>query len=214
MSIVIHGVGGSPFVRKVRVALAEKGIAYESNPVMPGMAPDGYSKLHPLKKIPVYQEGDFVLPDSSCILAYLERSQPKPPLYPSEPKAFARALWYEEFSDTKLSDTIGPIFFNRFVKPKIFKQEPDEAIIRQKLGELEALFDYLEGELGDAEYLVGNRFSVADIAVGSILVNFAHAGEKLDAGRWPKLAAYAERIHSRPSFKALIEEDRGTFGSL
>ena len=213
MSIVIHGVGGSPFVRKVRVALAEKGIAYESNPVMPGMTPDGYQKLHPLKKIPVYQDGDFVLPDSSCILAYLERIQPNPPLLPSDPKEAARALWYEEYSDSKLTETIGPIFFNRFVKKAIFKQEPDEEVIRQKLGEVEALFDYLEGELGDAEYLVGNRFTVADVAVGSVLVNFGHAGEKVDAGRWPKLAAYAERIHGRPSFKALIEEDRKAFAS-
>jgi glutathione S-transferase len=211
MSIVIHGVGGSPFVRKVRVALAEKGIAYESNPVMPGMTPDGYAKLHPLKKVPVYQDGDFVLPDSSCILAYLERIQPNPPLLPSDPQEAARALWYEEYSDSKLSETVGPIFFNRFVKKNIFKQEPDEEVIRQKLGEIGSLFDYLEGELGDAEYLVGNRFTVADIAVGSILVNFEHAGEKVDAGRWPKLAAYVQRIHGRPSFKALIEEDRKAF---
>lgn len=212
MSIVIHGVGGSPFVRKVRVALAEKGIAYESNPVMPGMTPDGYQKLHPLKKVPVLQDGDFVLPDSSCILAYLERTHPSPPLVSSDPRELARALWFEEYSDTKLSETIGPIFFNRFVKKNIFKQEPDEEVIRQKLVDIQPLFDYLEGELGDADYLVGNRFSVADIAVGSILVNFGHAGEKVDAGRWPKLAAYVERIHSRPSFKALIEEDRKAFG--
>jgi glutathione S-transferase len=212
MSIVIHGVGGSPFVRKVRVALAEKGIAYDSNPVMPGMTPDGYEKLHPLKKVPVYQDGDFVLPDSSCILAFLERTQPNPPLYPSDPRDFARALWYEEYSDTKLSDTLGAIFFNRFVKKNILKQEPDEEIIQQKLGESAALFDYLEGELGDNEYLVGNRFSVADIAVGSILVNFRHAGESVDAGRWPRLAAYTERLHARPSFKALIEEEKRAFG--
>jgi glutathione S-transferase len=178
---------------------------------MPGMTPDGYAKLHPLKKVPVYQDGDFVLPDSSCILAYLERIQPNPPLLPSDPQEAARALWYEEYSDSKLSETVGPIFFNRFVKKNIFKQEPDEEVIRQKLGEIGSLFDYLEGELGDAEYLVGNRFTVADIAVGSILVNFEHAGEKVGAGRWPKLAAYVQRIHGRPSFKALIEEDRKAF---
>jgi len=208
MSIVIHGVGGSPFVRKVLVALAEKGIAYESQPVMPGMTPDGYEKLHPLKKVPVYQDGDFVLPDSSCIIAYLERTQQNAALYPSDPQEYGRALWYEEYSDTKLTETIGPIFFNRFVKKNIFKQEPDEAVIQEKLGELGPLFDYLEGELGENDYLVGNRFTVADIAVGSTLVNFAHAGETVDAGRWPKLAAYAERLHARPSFKARIEEEK------
>jgi glutathione S-transferase len=38
-------------------------------------------------------------------------------------------------------------------------------------------------------------------------VNFAHGQEKVDAGRWPKVAAYVERIHSRPSYKAIIEEE-------
>jgi glutathione S-transferase len=47
--------------------------------------------------------------------------------------------------------------------------------------------------------------------VGSIFVNFGHAGEKVDAKRWPRLAAYLERIHARPSFKALIEEERLAF---
>lgn len=211
MSIVIHGVGGSPFVRKVLVALAEKGIAYDSQPVMPGMTPEGYEKLHPLKKVPVYQDGDFVLPDSTCILAYLERTQPSPPLYPSDSKDFARALWYEEYSDTRLSETIGPIFFNRFVKQNILKQDPDQALIQQKLRDVEPLFDYLEGELGDDDYLVGNRFSVADVAVGSILVNFRHAGEDVDARRWPKLRAYADRLHARPSFKSLIEAEKAAF---
>jgi glutathione S-transferase len=210
MSIVIHGVGGSPYVRKVRVALLEKGVDYELKPVMPmpGMMPDDYAKLHPLKKIPVLQDGDYVLPDSSCILAYLERVHPSPALYPSDPKAFGRALWYEEYSDTKVSETVGPIFFNRFVKKNIFKQEPDEEIVAQKLKDLEPVFDYLQDEIGDDEYLVENRFSVADIALGSIFANFGHAGESVDAGRFPRLAAYVERLHSRPSFKSLIEEEK------
>jgi glutathione S-transferase len=58
--------------------------------------------------------------------------------------------------------------------------------------------------------MVGSRFSVADIALGSQFVNLMHAGERVDAGRWPNLAAYVERIHARPSFKALIEEEQGS----
>jgi glutathione S-transferase len=40
-----------------------------------------------------------------------------------------------------------------------------------------------------------------------MFVNVHHAGERIDSGRWPKLAAYVARIHGRPSFKALIEEE-------
>ena len=45
-------------------------------------------------------------------------------------------------------------------------------------------------------------------AVCPPLVNYQHGGEKIAAARWPKLAAYVERVHARPSFKAVIEEER------
>jgi glutathione S-transferase len=204
----LHGVNLSPFVRKVRVALAEKGVAYDAVPQLPFGPREEYLKISPLGKIPCWQDGDFSLPDSSCIIAYLERAHPEPALYPSDPKEYGRALWYEEYSDTKLVDALTTVFFQRFVQPRFFKQEPDEDIVRKTLSEdLPPILDYLEGEIGDRDVLVGTRFSVADIAAASPFVNFAHGGEKVDAQRWPRVAAYVERIHSRPSYKAIIEEE-------
>ena len=72
---------------------------------------------------------------------------------------------------------------------------------------LPPLFDYLEKQLGSNEFFVGDKFSIADISVGTMLVNFMHAGENLDAARWPKLAAFTKRVHDRPSFRKLIEEE-------
>ena len=210
----IHGVNASPFVRKVRIALAEKGIDYELIPQMPmGQTPE-YFEISPLGKIPCYVEGDFSLPDSSAIIAYLERTSADPALYPSDPKEFARALWYEEYADTKLSENVGKIFFNRVVKRKMMKQEPDEAAVASGLAELPKIFDYLEKQLVDREVLAGSHFSIADLAVSSFFVNLAHAGETVDASRWPKLAAYVARNHGRPSFKAVIEEEQAAFAAL
>jgi glutathione S-transferase len=212
MSIILHGVNASPFVRKVRVALAEKGIPYELRPVMPGAVPPEYLKISPLGKIPCLQDGEYALPDSSCIIAYLERTTPRPALYPEDPKAYGRALFLEEYADTRLVDTLAPVFFQRIVRPLIFKQEPDEAIARKKIDEeAPKVFDWLEAQLDDREWLAGARFSIADIAAGSPFVNYAHAGESVDAKRWPQLAAYVQRVHARPSFKALIEEERQIF---
>jgi glutathione S-transferase len=213
MTIIIHGANGSPFVRKVKVAFAEKSLPYEQQQLVPFGVSDEYKRKSPLGKIPCLEDGDFTLPDSSCILAYAEKIQPNPPLYPADAKPFARALWYEEYADTRLAEVVGAFFFERIVKKNFMQQEPDEARL-QKLAE-EAhptVFGYLDGEIGDREYLVGNAFSVADIAVASPFVNFSHAGEVVDAGRWPHLAGYLERIHSRPSFKACIEEEKAVFG--
>jgi glutathione S-transferase len=214
MSIIIHGANASPFVRKVRVALAEKSIPYTLKPQMPGaaLASPEYLKMSPLGKIPCLQDGDYTLPDSSCIIAYLERTNPRPALYPEDPKQFGRALWYEEYADSKLVETVGAVFFQRIVRKLIFKQEGDETIVRKKIDQdAPPVFDWIEAEIGDHDWLVGARFTIADLAMASPFVNYAHAGEKPDAKRWPRLTAYLERIYSRPSYKALIEEEAQTF---
>jgi len=212
MSIVIHGINASPFVRKVRVALAEKNIPYELKPQVPFGQPPEYMQISPLGKIPCLQDGDYTLPDSSCIIAYLERTNPKPALYPENPKEFGRALFLEEYADSKLVETLGAVFFQRIVRKLIFKQESDETIVRNKIDvEAPKVFDWLESQIGDREWLVGTRFGIADVAMASPFVNYGHAGESVDGKRWPKLAAYLQRVHARPSFKALIEEERQSF---
>lgn len=206
---IVHGANGSPFVRKVKVALAEKSVPYDQEPLIPFGVSDEYKKKSPLGKIPCWEDGDYVLPDSSCIIAYLERAYPKPPLYPSDPKLFGRALWYEEYGDTKVAEVCGAVFFERFIKKVLLKQEPDEDRVQKVIREDQPpVFDYLEGEIADREYLVGNQFTVADIAIASPFVNLQVGGEKVDASRWPNLAAYVQRVHSRPSFKACIEQER------
>src|SRR5437763_16654003 len=94
----VYGIALSPFVRKVRVALAEKGVAYEVDPVLPVNVGPEYRKISPLGKVPAYRDGDTTLADSSVIIAYLDRTKPSPALYPSDPYDYARALWFEEFS--------------------------------------------------------------------------------------------------------------------
>ena len=101
-------------------------------------------------------------------------------------------------------------FQERVLGPLFFKRPGDEAKVRQAAEQtLPPLFDYLEASLGDADYLVANRFSIADVALGALFVNYRHGRGEVDAARWPKLAAWVERVHGRPSFKALIEEDAG-----
>ena len=210
----IHGVNASPFVRKVRVALAEKGIAYDLIPVMPMGQTQEFLAISPMGKIPVYQDGDFTLPDSSCIIAYLEKTSPEPPLYPGDAHAFGKALFYEEYADTRLAEVLGPPFTQRVVTVKIMKGEPDQAVIDEALANTPPVLDYLESAIGDEEFLAGGRLSVADIAVATMFVNWGHAGETVDARRWPKLAAYIDRIHARPSFKAVIEEEQAQLRAM
>jgi glutathione S-transferase len=213
---ILHGVNASPFVRKARVALAVKGIDYELNPIMPMGVSDEYKQKSPLGKIPCWEDGEFTLPDSSCIIAYLEKRQPEPALYPSDPQQLGRALFLEEYGDSKLAETVGPFFFERIVKGKIMKAEPDEARLAKILAEdLPPVFDWLESqapESGDA--IVGGHFSVADIGIATQLVNARHAGLDVDAARWPRLAAYRDAVHGNPYFKPIVEEETAQLGAM
>ncbi|HUO91137.1 MAG TPA: glutathione S-transferase family protein [Rhizomicrobium sp.] len=212
MALIVYGGAVSPFVRKVRVMLAEKGLQYTLEQVNPFSPPPEFLRISPLKRIPVLRDTDHpepnTLPDSSIICDYLEHKYPDPPLYPKDPFERARALWYEEYADSVVAQNIGRgLFFERIVK-KMMRGQPDEAVCQKTLTvELPPLFDHLEGEIGGKEFLAGGIFSIADISVATMLVNFEHAGETVDAKRWPKLAAYVARMHARPSFKALIAEE-------
>jgi len=208
MAFKIIGNGLSPFVRKVRVFFAEKGLAYDHEPLIPFNVPPEYKRKSPLGKIPCLEHDGRALPDSSVICAYVERIHPQPPLYPSDPWDYAQALWLEEWSDgAVVANAMAPIFQERVIK-KLFKQPTDEARVAQARDEaLPNYLAYLEERIGDGDYLVGGRFTTADIAVASPFVNLRHAGVEVDAKRFPKSAAYLQRILARPSFKALVEEE-------
>ena len=218
MSLVVLGSGVSPFVRKVRVALAEKGLEYEYEAVNPFAPPPGYREISPLGKIPAFKDGDRTLADSSVICAYLEKRFPTPALYPSDPYDYARALWFEEFMDGGLAPIVGPhVFLALVLKPLMSGgQAPDAATEAnaKKVWEEQVtpLLAYLEKQLGDDEWFVGNRLTIADIGVASILVNPRHAGYAPERKRFPKLRAFLDRMWSRPSFKQLIDEDTPVFG--
>jgi len=207
--VTVYGANISPFVRKVRVFLAEKNIPYKLEPVNPFTAGPDYKKISPLGRIPAFQDGNVTLADSSVICAYVERTNPQLALYPSAPADYAQALWFEEYGDGGLAPVVGPkIFRQRVVMPLLFKQPGDEASAQKAVAEeLPPLFDYLESQLTDGAALVRGQFSIADIGIATQFVNLRHAGVDVDAQRWPKLARYISSIHARPSFKAVIDEE-------
>ena len=205
---ILHGSNISPYVRKVRVALAFKGIEYDDVQQIPFGAPPEFLAKSPLSKIPCWEEGELILPDSSVILSYLEHRYPDPPLLPAGPGPRARALWFEEYADSTVAVAVAGVFFERVIKPSIFKQETNQAIIDEALNRaVPKILDYLTQCLGDDEFMVEGAFSIADIALTTPFVNFAIAGERVDAERWPQIAAYVELIHSLPCYAPIVAGD-------
>jgi glutathione S-transferase len=215
MALKLIGAGASPFVRKVRVVLAEKGLAHEHEPLTPFGPNVEYRKLHPQGKIPTLTDGDKVIPDSSAIVVYLEKIAPNPALISADAYQAARTVWYEEYGDGALVQAVVPYFQQRVLFPLFMKKAGDETLVAKAAAEaIPPVFAYLEEQIGDNEYLVGNRFSLADISIASPFVNYQHGDGPIDRAKYPRLASFVERIHGRPSFKGLIAEDQAFLAKL
>jgi glutathione S-transferase len=211
----LYGVSLSPFVRKVRAVLGIKSIEYELVAVMPGAIDPEFQARSPLSKIPVWEEGDYALPDSSVICAYLEKTRPDPAIYPSEPRAYGRTLFWEEYADTRLVDSASPVFFQRVVNSKFFKQPVDEEIVRRQIEEvLPPVQDQLETLFVGSGIASVSALTVAEIAVWSVFVNLAHAGLEIDRDRWPKLGDFVSEMNAHPILAPLIEEERASLAAL
>lgn len=235
----LYGVIFAPYVRKARAVLALKGIAHGHVSVMPGAMDPAFLAKSPLSQVPVWEEPGFVVPDSSAICAYLERIVALPALYPSDPRAFASALFWEEYGDTRLVDTIEPVFFQRIVRTRVLRQACDEEVVKRQLGDVvPAVLDQLEalyfspGPLrAGIETIVGTSSDgapaasrgralggravpdVGDLAIWSPLLNLEHVGEAIDPDRWPALAAFMAAMNAHPSLAPIVATERAALGA-
>lgn len=210
--MILHGNSLSPFVRKVMVFAAEKGVALEVKPAFPGSSDPAFRAMSPFGKIPAFSDGDYQLCDSSAIVHYIEAKHPAPALIPVEARDRGRAIWFDEFADTILLQPGGKIFFNRIVAKLVGRPADLAAADEAQANELPPMLAWLETQVPASSFLVGGDFSLADISVCTMLVNLGHAGAAPDPGEYPKLVAYRDSIFSRPSFATIIASERSFLG--
>ena len=206
--MILYGSTMSPFVRKVAAFAAEKGIALTLVPVGIGDPNPEFRAASPFAKMPALIDGDYALADSSAIVHYLEALHPDPELIPADPRLRGRTIWFDEWSDTLLFACGAKMFFNRVVAPRFLGRDGDLAAAdAAERDDLPPLLDYLEGQMTDSGFLVGDRLTLADLAVASPFANFAHCGAAVDAARYPKLTAYIAAILGRDSFSAMVARE-------
>jgi len=207
--MIVYGSTLSPYVRKCMVFGAEKGLELQLKFAGPGSPDPEFRAISPFGKMPGFRDGDFTISDSSAIVTYLEAKYPEPNLIPLAPEARARTIWFDELADTIMMAAGGAIFGNRFVKPRVMRLPCDHDAADQAENEqLPPIFAYLEQAIPDSFFLVEDRLTLADIAIASPLATLGCIGVCVDAGRYPRTAAYVEAIHARPSFAAIIARDK------
>jgi glutathione S-transferase len=180
---------------KARLLLAQLGIDYERVPVdiFDGdTLTDEYELLNPHRSTPVLQLPDGrALVESNAILWYLAAGTP---LLPDDALAQAEVCRWLIYEQTDVMFTIGGLRFRLITRR--WTPEHEEAQ-RRRAGALEALA-VLDRHLAERTFLVGDRYSIADIAVFA----YAHVAEEaaIDTSGYPSFRAWLERVRTQPGF--------------
>lgn len=200
MTVVLHGVPGSPYLRKPILACEEKGVAWTLAPMTFGQnkTPE-YLELHPFGRIPTMEHDGFRLYETQAILRYIDAAFDGPALTPADPKAMARMSQVLNIIDCYVMPSLSAgIGFNRIVAP-IFGMPVNEAAVQAAIPQARTCLKALEDILGTNRYFAGDELSLADLAAVCHLdlVPASPEGAELIAGS--PLLAWLDRMAERPS---------------
>jgi len=235
----------SHYNEKARWALDWKRLPHRRRALLPGPHLPVVWWLTGQTEVPVLRLGNATINDSTRIIAALEEHQADPPLHPTDPDARARALALEDFFDEQLGPHIRRVFFfhvlqdaDRAVATLTLGESAltrrlygaafpltravmrrglllDEEHVAESRAYVHAALDRLEAEIQPSGYLVGNAFSVADLAAAALFAPLLHAEEfpyRLPP-LLPPLAAWRASVADRPGFRWALDmyrRHRGT----
>lgn len=184
---------------KVRIALLEKGLEFESVVIdltKKEQKDPEYLKIHPFGQVPALDDDGFIVYDSTVINEYLEDEYPHPPLLPAHSEDRARARLMEDYRDNRVNSHFVTLI-HEHRKPE---EERDAALIREAHGNIGAAFAVLERQLQGREYLAGS-FSLADIAFMPDVGLLERFDVPLDPD-FTNVAAWIQRLRTRSSYSA------------
>ena len=176
-----------PFSHRCRIVLFEKGMDFQVIDVDLTNKPEDLAVINPYNRVPVLVERDLVLYEANIINEYIDERFPHPQLMPADPVMRARArLFLHNFED-QLFRHIGDIESGN-------AKAADKArmVVRDNLTQIAPIFS-------KQEYMLGDEFSMLDVAIAPLLWRLGHYGIELPKQAVP-LLKYAERIFSRPAY--------------
>ena len=198
MTATLWGRASSVNVQKVMWALAECDVPHDrvdagwtygqtETPEFLAMAPFGM--------VPVWQEGDFAIWESHVILRHLARGACVA-LWPTGLQDQARADLWIEFTATTLLPPLSVVFYQTVRNPP---EDLSQAVVDKNLATLNKVLDVLEARLGGSDWLLGDKPTMADIAVGTPL--FRYHNMDIPRQERPVLSAYYDRMKARTAYQ-------------
>jgi glutathione S-transferase len=197
-SLRLVGSLTSPYVRKVRIVMAEKRIEYHLD-LEDVWAPDSkIQDANPLGKVPclIMEDGGAVF-DSRVIVEYLDTMTPVSKLLPPSGRERAEVRTWEALGDGMLDAAI----LVRLEQTQRPTEQQSQKWIDRQMGKVHAGLAAMSRGLGEKPWCNGNAYTLADVAVGCTLAyldfRFAHIQWR---DSYPNLARLYEKLSARPSF--------------
>lgn len=203
----------SPYAQKVKIAMREKGIAFEArlpDGIGAGTTGGEFAKASPRGEVPALVDEKVSVFDSTVMLEYLEDKWPNPPMLPVLPAERARVRMIEDVMDTQfeaISWGLGELNFFRRAEGEL-KTQMEAAAERQ----VRHYFDWLESELGDEVWFNRSSFGWGDLSVVPYLNGVAGFG--LAPAADSRLADWLARANDRESVATTREESAASITSM
>jgi len=196
--IKLCGIAISNYYNKVKLALLEKGIAFEEERVNTGSKDEAVLSCSPLGKVPFIRTPQGPLCESEAIMGYLEAIQPDPPLLPADPYAAAKVRELSIFIDLHLELVARELYPQAFFGGTV--SDDTKASVRKRLGKNIPAFKRLAKF---SPYVAGDAFTQADCSAWPHLPLVGMAsrlvlGEDLLLAHGVDWKAYAALIGQRP----------------
>ena len=195
ITLVSHAL--CPYVQRIAIALAEKGVAHKRIAVDLADKPDWFVRISPLGRTPVLKIGGAALFESAAILEYLEETQPRP-LHPADPIERARHRAWIGFSSECLNDIAG------------FYSAADARALEAKAAALHGRFRVMEDRLGVGPWFAGDQFSLVDAAFAPVFRYFDTFDRIGDFGilrGLERMNDWRRALVVRPSVRAAVADD-------
>lgn len=176
-----------PYSHRCRIVLFEKGMDFQVIDVDVFNKPEDLAVMNPYNKVPVLVERDLILYEANIINEYIDERFPHPQLMPADPVMRARArLFLHRFEQELFCHIEG-------LESGVAKNiEKARAAVRENLTQIAPVFT-------KQKYMLGDEFSMLDVAIAPLLWRLDHYGIQLDKEAAP-LMKYAERLFSRPAY--------------
>jgi len=205
MTLKIYGVARSRAFRTLWIA-KELGLDYEHIKIdfaTGETRTQAHLALNPNGHVPVIDDDGFILWESMAINLYLAKKYGRDGFYPSRLVDEARAWQWSFWGMTEVERPVLTALFNRAILPEN-ERDPAAADAAEKT--LAQPLKVLDGALERSSYLLGDRFTVVDLNVASILAWARPA--QIDFAAYPKVAEWSRNCAERPAARAARQLQR------